>query len=401
MVGVHPVEPTREHEAMRLALRTLFWLVLAAAVAIGWGVERSRAAARLAETKKQSGWLFFMSEPSTGPSDDALARRAKLAELSHLSDAELIQWFDGPHGERWPWGREYELGLSEMARRGMVEELERRHVASRSDQDHRRDSANDTKLLIALRRAQGKPDPLKIHVELLHPAWRVKPSSFPEMKATIENVDVDKETVHLDEGCDDRSGRRTRWRIHLTDEHGQRAPDANFGIFGMGGGIGTGGALAFGEKGSWGNWLDARSYVAPPSSGRYQLQLVHAVSHGDDIADEPDLTGLIVLKSEPINVIVTRPPLVGTISVVPLLVILGIAGLWSGLGIVRRLRRKPGDASSSVAPFSWRDAVAFVLVAGLAVGWWCDSRYLAGQVRASQRDQDADWTMRLADAEEE
>ena len=73
---------------MRLALRTLFWLVLAAAVAIGWGVEHWRSAAKLGETKKQGDW-FFMSEASTGPSEDALARRAKLAELTQLSDAEL------------------------------------------------------------------------------------------------------------------------------------------------------------------------------------------------------------------------------------------------------------------------------------------------------------------------
>jgi hypothetical protein len=156
--------------------------------------------------------------------------------------------------------------------------------------------------------------------------------------------------------------------------------------------------LAFGEKGTWGNWIDARSYVAPSTSGKYRLQLVHAVNHGTNIASEPDLTGLIVLESDPIDVIVTRPPLLGTVTVVPLLVILGIVALWSGLGIVRRLRRKPGDASSSVAPlFAWRDALPFVLVAALAVAWWCDGRYLAGQIRGAQRAQDADWTMRLAE----
>jgi hypothetical protein len=159
--------------------------------------------------------------------------------------------------------------------------------------------------------------------------------------------------------------------------------------------------LAFGERGTWGNWIDARSYVDPSSSGRYQLQLVHAVNHGTNIAAAPDLSGLIVLKSEPINVIVTRPPVAGTISVVPLLIILGVASLWSGMGILRRLRRRTGDVPPAVAPqFAWRDAVAFVLVAALAVAWWFDSRYLAGQIRASQRAQDADWTMRLADAEE-
>jgi hypothetical protein len=73
---------------MRLALRTLFWLVLASAVVIGWGVEHQRAANRLAELRHQAGW-FDLVERTDQPSQAALERRARCEELSKLGNEEL------------------------------------------------------------------------------------------------------------------------------------------------------------------------------------------------------------------------------------------------------------------------------------------------------------------------
>lgn len=289
---------------MRLALRTLFWLTLAVAVLIGWGIEHRSLAKRLEEAERKA---FWHSPRSASPSHEALARRKRLSELRRLSDEDLLQTFaTSPASYGDDQYSDHDLCLIEMARREMNADLQQAYdtlMANPPDDLF----PDNTKLLTALRRSKHEPDPLKIHVELKHHGWNHIPQTAPILLASVENVDRCRETVRWDEGGDDRSGRRTRWRVHLYDEHGIRVPDCSF-AYGPGGGLGTvGGGLVFGEKGEWKNWLDARWYVKPPPAGRYKLQVFHTPDWAD-IAAESDLTGLILIQSEPINVIVSRPP---------------------------------------------------------------------------------------------
>ena len=209
---------------MRLALRTLFWLVLASAVVIGWGVEHQRAANRLAELRHQAGW-FDLVERTAQPSQAALERRARCEELSKLGNEELsnraikiVEFDDSVVFD--------ELCLSEMVRRGLVKELQECYDRTMISFGAPIRFPDNLQALIALRRAQQQPDPLKIHVGLL-PDHR-----GAQVLATVENTDVGQKSVFWEQGGDDDGGRRDNWRIELTDERGLKVPDANYNTSG-------------------------------------------------------------------------------------------------------------------------------------------------------------------------
>jgi len=388
----------------QLTLRDLFWLVMIAGILIGWGLDHSRTATRL-QALKQNRWPFFSSERSTTPSNDSIARTAALERLSNLTDAELSEHFSGLSSDGgWRHeGSEYQPCLTEMVRRGLYEDLQRHYDKLMADARTDGDFPDNLHLLIALRRAQGQPDPLKIHVEIGDADPSGMPSSIPQITATIENVDVGQESVSLSEGMDYRGGRSERWRVHLTDENSRQIPDSNFMTGPFGGGLGSIGPLAYGERGNWRNHLDARQYVQPPAPGKYQLQVVHSEGY---IADEPNLEGLIVLTSEPVTVLVEKPLLVGQeISVIPLLGILGFGAVVAvAAGIRGVLRQRCSSNSTAETPrrkivraVRWRDMLALGLVTGLALAWLFDIQRLALDIQANQLDQDANWSIRLAE----
>lgn len=381
----------------QLTLRDLFWLVLVAAVLVAWATSHGQSAVEIKELEKRRP--FFGLVRSLQPSFEAKHRAVALKVFGALSDAKLSDLLSKMQDfRRYDRGLEYEPCLTEMARRGMREELQKHYdllMARERVKDGHPDYPENLELLTALRRAQGEPDPLKIHVELWHKDYSGNPSTIPEIRATIENVDVGKELVYLSEGGDDRSGRRTRWRINLTDRRGRRIPDSNFSSWGDGGGIGSDGLLTYGEKGSWTNRLDVRSHIKPPPPGKYQLQLVHSPH---DIAGEPNLDGLIVLKSEPIDVIVEWPDGVEwDHSMLPPIAVLGIVSV-ACLALATRCLLKAQRAAGRIASLiRRRDVLWLAVVVALAAGWLVDNRYLAFEIARLTPDQEANWTMRLAE----
>jgi hypothetical protein len=232
-------------------------------------------------------------------------------------------------------------------------------------------------VLTALRRAEGKPDPLQIVVEPVKVDDSGNPTFEPRLKVYVINRDV--QPVYYVSGCDDRSGRRTRWRIHLWNEAGEQVPDARFPSLGMGGGIGTLGPLPPGDS-SWNYRFDLRRYVQPPKSGLYKMQLIHA---SRNIANEPDLTGLVTLKSEPIWIRVHNfaeyqqayeqlPPMV--------LVTLGVVTFS-----VACFRQTP-----NLHLAMWLSVVFLI-----SLGWLLDCHELEKELSKWADDSNATWTMEI------
>ena len=120
-----------------------------------------------------------------------------------------------------------------------------------------------------------------------------------------------------------------------------------------------------------------------------------------DIAEEPDLTGLIVFQSEPIDVVVSRPTSESGdsgISVLPLLLVLSSAFVVSIVAFaVNRYRAAATHSPRVPTLVMGRDLLALALITLLALTWHLDIHHLNQRIRASQLDEDSDWTMRLAD----
>lgn len=239
--------------------------------------------------------------PPLGASEDKKNAIA-LAELRVLTNAQLnVRFGKMLDGDGYHHLDEYEPCLVEMVRRGMADELEKAYETEKARKPDEPWGINNLELLTALRRAQGKPDPLLIQVELPDRAVYATMTSLPRLKATVENVDTGHETVNFRDGGDDRSGRRDRWRLVLLDEQGRKVPDAEY-VSMSGGGVYSRSHLAFGERGDRVNVLDMSEYVTPPRPGKYQLQVLY---HNQiAIVHREDLSGLIVSKSEPVTLII-------------------------------------------------------------------------------------------------
>jgi hypothetical protein len=366
----------------QLALRDLFWLVLIAALAIAWQQEHQREREFIQRGPKIepfSQWFELVpdSSDSWSPSEsETMVQEA--SAFAGASDEELVELFESDSELR---GVNEPL-LCELARRRLAEPL-RRHYG-------RGPPGTDLILLTALRRAEGKPDPLRITATMIT-AWPDGTSETgPVLLATLRNDDVGGEAVEYKHGGDDRGGRRARWRIHLYDAAGNRVRDARFLSRG-GGGIITVGSMARGEEYRF--ELDARSYVSPPPEGEYTLELVHA---NDGISHRSDLTGRIVFRSEPIKVRVRRPAKGSRYSLGPLVALAAIGMVVSGVRCVQSLRRGEARAWRRHFPLSrLRDWAAVAVIIGLGVAWHFDSRHLAAEAEKLNLDRSADWTMEI------
>lgn len=372
----------------KLSLRDLFWLMLLAAVGVGWYLERQRAAKQIAD-HKQGYQLWGVP---TNPTPGALARQKLLREYGALSNQELNQQFS-KLGPATPFhsSAEYSCCLTEMARRRMHAELQVHFDELQKNGSKEFGGPADALLLTALRRAEGKPDPIEVQVKVLDSAPKMvedRLEHVPEIHANLKNIDP--LPISLTNGGDYRSGRQTRWRVELTDTRGRRSrplPDANFPLFGMGGGISGFGPVEPGKViNEHGYTLDARSYVHLPASGKYQLQLIYAE---EEIASEPDLEGLIVWRSKPLPVIVENltPEFENRFSAVPLLAVLVI-----GLIVVLQSRTSKSGAGLNV-----RDWIALTLLIGIALGWLIDSQLQQREIRNVRPDAKTQWTIKAAD----
>src|SRR5262249_32826734 len=113
---------------MKLTLRDFFWLLLVVGSATAWVMEHRRATA--AARRLRFGFVISMKERRARPTEAELARRSSLESLSKLTDEELDEKLGSlPIRDRYGWTSEYEQCLVEMARRGLVDDLQRRYDA--------------------------------------------------------------------------------------------------------------------------------------------------------------------------------------------------------------------------------------------------------------------------------
>ena len=203
---------------------------------------------------------------------------------------------------------EFEAILTEIVRRGrsegeillrrQCEALNVRKIKWYADKT-RPGSWLNLELLTALRRLQGRPDPLTILVDAPGDSLSGTPLSLPRLKVTIKNVDTEKQEVGFAFGGNYRSGRQARWRLVILDAGGRPVPvRRDFEV--DGGGIFTEGVLKPGQ--SWETTLEMRHFIESPLPGKYQVQVLYHNTR--TIVDMEDISGLIVSKSSPIPMIV-------------------------------------------------------------------------------------------------
>jgi len=274
----------------QLHLRDLFYLVLLVAVACGWWNDHVRLTA-LIEEAAELNWLRAHHQehrPSKRVSSEMLGR------IRALDDESLAEKFAFEYGQD---SERFEAYLTELARRRLVEPLQTTYQIFQVDGD-----ADDVEPLIALRRAQGKPDPIEISIEWPDQPVVAAARSLPELTVTVKNVDVERASFRCTRGGDDRSGRHDKWQLTLTDEQNRQVSWVEY-VSLMGGGLAGVGPLAYGESYSFG--LDMRDYLETPEPGKYQLQAFYR--HSDNLVEYADMTGLIVSASAPVPFEVQRP----------------------------------------------------------------------------------------------
>jgi hypothetical protein len=185
--------------------------------------------------------------------------------------------------------------LSEMAHRGgpvVVTFLTRKHDELRAANRNRRNEST-VELLTALRRAEGKPDPLPVVLRVPDQVESIFPN-LPAIDAALVNRDAQEAPVTFKEGGDYRSGRQERWRFDVRDVRGKVVPVKQHRGAGERGGLFHMGVLKHEE--SWATVLHMRTFIelAP---GDYTV----VVEYHDEapIAGRADTAGLVVCRSEP------------------------------------------------------------------------------------------------------
>ena len=151
--------------------------------------------------------------------------------------------------------------------------------------------AQDLELLTALRRVQGRRDPLGIEVANAASLVCEFPA-LPRLKVALVHQDEEGESFQFSQGGDYRSGRLARWRVELEDETGRALPTKDASI-GIGGGLMSRGTLAPGER--WETELLTTRFVEPTGPGSYVLRVLYHDHLA--IADWPDHPGRILHRS--------------------------------------------------------------------------------------------------------
>ncbi len=152
--------------------------------------------------------------------------------------------------------------------------------------------------MIAIRRLQKKPDPLRLLVVGSH-TLNCKFGSFPMFQVLLVNLDGDHQPVTIRVGGDYRSGRQTRWRFVVRDASGRELPEKPNPSW-IGGGFSHDETLEYGE--SWTTQLNLEDYAAIVEPGRYTLEILF---HDQlNIAEFDKIDGLILCKSLPMQLTV-------------------------------------------------------------------------------------------------
>lgn len=164
-----------------------------------------------------------------------------------------------------------------------------------ADPDSNWSLSNDLALLTTIRRIERTEDPLRIDVN----EGRRIVSAMREtahIPVRIVNQDPGQQSVCFKFGGDYRSGRLSRWRVHVWDDQGARLP--HIGRIGsMGGGLYSQGELAFGETDD--RVLDLDGFVRIPRPGLYTAKVLYHDSVSiADIENEEALEELVLVASD-------------------------------------------------------------------------------------------------------
>ena len=247
-------------------------------------------------------------------------RSAIIAKFKSLPDDKLKQSFETLLSvSRFRDDPSYEPCLNEIVRRGgktweaflsaKLETLNKKQIKLGEDIDDTVPGSHyNLELLTALCRLQKKPDPLVVMLDEKGPL-EATPLGLPKLKVKIKNLDGEKTTAGFRNSGDYGSGRQARWRIVVRDGKGTELPargplTSGHGglVLFMGGGQYQEDVLKYGE--SWETVLDVGSFVKIPQPGTYSLEVLYHNTKA--IADESDISGLIVSRAKPITLIV-RP----------------------------------------------------------------------------------------------
>ncbi len=122
------------------------------------------------------------------------------------------------------WNSPAEAILLEMVRRNrptFTEQVKR--WAGSPPVDDTFKTKENLALVTALRRMEGKPDPLYVFMSGPQ-VIESTAAKLPPVEVSIRNVDADKEALGLRAGGDYRLGSRAHWRFEVRDERGNLMP---------------------------------------------------------------------------------------------------------------------------------------------------------------------------------
>lgn len=358
---------------MKLALRDLFWAVLIAAIGIAWGLEHMRVAKAFANAQQQPSPL--LSNPYFDRQE--LARRTEnLARLRSLSDEAL------------PGSTPYYL--AEMSRRRLSDRLH--EMYDRAKEQVMLDPNDPAKppvwenrqLLTALRRAEGKPDPLQIEIVSIK-----NEAAGPLILPRVRNVDVDGELLFVEQLGEGKAAQY--WWLQLRDAQGRPMAGLDTEVVPWEGGLSSSGMLRPDTAEDNDFLLNARKHVKPPPTGKYSLVVVHADS---PIVNDDDLAGRIYWQSASVPVIVENHALASKWELIRLPLAIVALVLLGCLILVASKTLRPASSTSPLW-FNARDQFAIATISLVTAGWACDIYLMKDGIEKSGLDMESSWTMRL------
>jgi hypothetical protein len=279
-------------------------------VTAGEPTPKEKIERRLADLRKLSDTDLF-ARYDTAAYDGSLAAEEKVTRENVL--VEVIRR-GGPAAEKWlrtKMEADYERKLKEKEKR---DALEARHNADPKNEALRDDFRerertmrrleDNLAIFTALRRVQKKPDPLTVTVELPK-EFIATIRELPTLGVKVTNTDPEKLPLWFQFGGDTRPGRPARWRLETLDQKGKELPPLVWRAA-MGGGIFREGTLSGGQ--SWEGQLPMHRFVRIREPGEY---IIRAFYHNKvTIAEEDDISGLIVFESKPFKLKVVSKKIV-------------------------------------------------------------------------------------------
>lgn len=251
---------------------------------------------------------ILQGEKGNGAEAQRIYKAARRLHFSSLSDQVVCELFSRiPFGYESSWDdhanllSKPEAYLGEMLDRGgpvferMLAPVVKNAINKRRAVSGVRDPVPRTlEMLTALRRLQGKRDPVAVETDSALDLESIFPNS-PQLSVNLQNQDLVEEQVGFKKGGDYRSGRQERWRIEALDAK-ENQVTVRQRLDGHGGGL-HGYDFLSRDK-TWGTRLHFNSFLfLVPGDYRIRIQY-----HDDDqIAHLDWLADRIVCQSEEIH----------------------------------------------------------------------------------------------------